>query len=234
MSNFPASTGGATRQVLKVGMIVIVGVLVGGACSGKSTSASSRSTTTTSSTTTATSTTVLATTSTTAVAAPVTTAPPATSIPIAAQPVMCTTGQLTISLVGAQGGLSHAGYIILFKNTGNPCQIHGYPGLDGVNSDGVVVVSAQRTPNGMLGGLPNGVTAEPNVDLTTGQTASAIFEGIDGPVASLGPCAQYTVLVITPPNETHSVRIASPDPTDPICYPQVHPVVAGSTGGANT
>jgi len=151
-----------------------------------------------------------------------------------AEPALCTTGQLTITIAGIQGGLSHAGEVILFKNTGNSCQLHGYPGVDGVNSNGVVVVSAQRTPNGYLGGLPAGATTGPNVQLSDGQTASALFEGIDGPIASQGPCAAYTTVAVTPPNETHTIHITPPGgPNNPLCYPEIHPVVAGTTGDAN-
>ncbi|MDQ6617302.1 MAG: DUF4232 domain-containing protein [Actinomycetota bacterium] len=148
------------------------------------------------------------------------------------QAVACTTRQLSISLAGTPGGLSHFGYVIAFKNTGDPCQLHGYPGLDGVSSNGVVVVSAQRTPNGYLGGLPEGVTAGPNVQLGSGQSASALFEGINGPVASLGPCTTYVAVVIIPPNETQAVRLAFAGGAY-LCYLQIHPVVAGATGDAN-
>jgi len=231
MSNVRTPRTGAPRHGFTTAVLAVAGMLVVGACSGKSTSANSGSTTTISSTTTSTSTTVPSSPSTTAATAPATTTP-STATPIAAQPVACTTGQLAISLFGVNGGLSHAGYVIDFKNTGDGCQLHGYPGLDGVSSDGAVVVSAQRTPNGYLGG-PSGSTVEPNVELSSGQTASALFEGIDGPVASLGPCHTFAAVVITPPNETESVHLPFSGGAY-LCYPQIHPVVAGTTGDAYT
>jgi len=229
MSNFKANTAGASMNRLRVRAMILAGVLLVGACSGKNKSAGGS---TTSVATTSPSTSVPSSTSPTA-AAVTTTSPKATptTTPVLAQPALCTTGQLTITIAGIQGGLSHAGEVILFKNTGNACQLHGYPGVDGVNGDGVVVVSAQRTPGGYLGGLPFGATAGPNVELSDGQTASALLEGTDGPIASQGPCAAYTTVAVTPPNETHTVHITSPGGT--LCYPQIHPVVAGTTGDAN-
>ncbi len=114
--------------------------------------------------------------------------------------------------------------------------LHGYPGLDGVDKingfSSQVVVQARRTPSGYVGGLGRGdastIVTEPNVVLATGQQASALFEGSTGVVASQ-PCPSYSTLVVTPPNETHSVRIAS---TYNLCYLEIHPVVPGMTGGA--
>ena len=140
---------------------------------------------------------------------------------------MCTTAQLTISLGVMQSGLSHYGDILLFKNNGPTCALHGYPGLDADNAAGVAVVHAQRTQSGYLGGLGQGV-AEPTVSLTTGQTASALFEGYAPGVLST-PCPAYSTLVVTPPNETHPVRLLSPQT---VCQIQIHPVVPGASGDA--
>ena len=224
MPNFKAHPGGR----LTVTVIALAGVLLMAACSAKG---KSSATPTTSAAATSTSTTTPSSTSTTAAALPTTSTkatPSSSTTP--AQPALCTTGQLTITIAGIQGGLGHAGEVILFKNTGNACQLHGYPGADGVNDNGVVVVSARRTPSGYLGGLPSASTGGPNVTLTDGQTASALFEGINGAVASLGPCPDYTAVAVTPPNETHTVHLSSPGGT--LCYPEIHPVVAGMTGDA--
>jgi hypothetical protein len=133
-----------------------------------------------------------------------------------------------ISVMGIQGGAGHGGYLLLFKNTGPTCILHGYPGLDAVDGNGSVVESAARTPNGYLGGINAGATV-PTVALKTGQTASALFEGLYGPISGGAPCPPYAALLTTPPNETHSVRL----PTSySLCYLQIHPVVPGTTGGA--
>lgn len=161
-----------------------------------------------------------------------TTAPPTSpspTSPVSVGPTTCSTDQLTISMKGISGGAGHGGYAILFKNTGKACTLHGYPGLDAVDASGKVVVSAQRTTNGYLGGLTVGA-AEPTVELQTGQTVSTLFEGHIGPISGGPSCPPYVALLITPPNETHSVRLTS-DYT--LCYLEVHPVVQGATGGAN-
>ena len=140
-------------------------------------------------------------------------------------PAGCTTSQLTIAIAGIDGGLGHAGSVVLFANTGNVCTLRGYPGLDATDANGKVVVSAKRTQNGYLGG-PTGL---PQVVLQTNEVASALFEGLSGPLEGGPPCPAYVTLVITPPNETDSVQIPS---IYSLCYLEIHPVVLGSTGGA--
>ncbi len=145
----------------------------------------------------------------------------------------CTAAQLTISIHGGTGGAGHGGKVIHFLNGGKTCVVHGYPGLDAVNSSGQVVVHAKRTATGYLGGpglgATTGAVTSADIVLTPGHEASALFEGWNGPVDSLGPCPSYTAVLVTPPNETHSAQVAS-DYT--LCYLEVHPVVAGGTGGA--
>ncbi len=87
------------------------------------------------------------------------------------------------------------------------------------------------TPVGYLGGSGS----EPTVELHTGQVASAVFEGLGGPLPGGPACTPYSTLLVTPPNNTQPVRIPSPAPyNNSPCYPQIHPIVAGTTGGANT
>ncbi|MDQ1392998.1 MAG: hypothetical protein QOF30_1975 [Acidimicrobiaceae bacterium] len=108
--------------------------------------------------------------------------------------------------------------------------MHGYPGADGLAADGAHVVSARRTTNGYLAGVGL-LGPEPTVSLATGTTASASVEGLLAPTPSQSACPTYTTLLITPPNETHSVRLA----TGSLCDLEIHPVVPGSTGrGPNT
>lgn len=136
----------------------------------------------------------------------------------------CATRQLTITLRGL-AGLGHGGYVLEFHNRGRLCALYGYPGVDGLNRGGHAVISARRTPRGYLGGLGQGVP-EKAVTLARGQTASAILEGLNAPLPS-APCRRYSSLEVTPPGETHSVRLAS---ASGLCYPQIHPVVPGLTG----
>jgi len=98
-----------------------------------------------------------------------------------------------------------------------------------VDTKATVLVSAQRTPSGYLGGLATG-TAVRSVELEPGASASALFEGLTGPLPARPPCPQYAALAVTPPNETHAVRIPS---SYSLCYLEVHPITAGTSGGTN-
>jgi len=143
-----------------------------------------------------------------------------------AAPATCQRKELGITLTVAQGGLSHNGYVIEFKNRGVACTITGYPGVDALNAAGRRVLSATRTKAGYLGGVESGPI--PKVNLASGKTASAILEWID-----LGspPCPRARSLRITPPNASKSV-VLSPKSlkVQTLCRVQVHPVVPGTTG----
>jgi Domain of unknown function (DUF4232) len=143
----------------------------------------------------------------------------------AAAPVSCHGKQLGTTVTVAQGGLSHQGDLIEFRNHGVACTITGYPGVDALNAEGHRVLSATRTKSGYLGGVWSGPI--PTVRLATGQTASAMVEWGD-----LGsPCPRAQSLRITPPNAVHSV-VLSPKSLKPqtLCRFQVHPVVPGTSG----
>lgn len=137
---------------------------------------------------------------------------------------LCTVRQLTITMHGV-AGLGHVGDVLDFHNRGTQCMLYGYPGADGLDRQGLPVVSARRTPRGYLGGLGQRVP-EKAVLLNPGQTASALLEGLASSTPP-APCRHYTSLEVTPPGETRSVRFAV---AGAICSPQIHPVVPGTTG----
>lgn len=155
-------------------------------------------------------------------------AAPVTSVGGTPGTSMCLTTQLAVRVEGAEGGLSHAGSAIVFKNNGRPCVVSAYPGVDGLGPKGEVVVSARRTPGGYVGGVGSG-GSRPTVELATGSSASALLEGIIAPVDGAPPCPVATSLLITPPNETHSVRLAV---RFELCGLEIHPVVPGTTSSA--
>jgi len=138
----------------------------------------------------------------------------------------CAAGQVSVSLGQGTAGLGHAGFTLLFTNTGTaPCALTGYPGAALVAAGGRQL-QVRRTPNGYLGGLSATAKANPVVRLAPRQAASALLEGLDS-TSSGGPCPAYDALLVTPPNSTVTSRLAR---TVSICRPQVHPVVPGSTG----
>ncbi len=111
---------------------------------------------------------------------------------------------------------------ILFKNiSSRTCVLQGYPGVAGLNAAGQQVTQAVRTPFTHVG-------APSAISLAPGQTASAPVQGSDVPVGSATTCTSYPALLVTPPNETHSQRLAV---TLPGCNGlRVGPVVAGTAG----
>jgi hypothetical protein len=152
----------------------------------------------------------------------------------------CHNGQIAVSGAGGGSGLGHQDQVILFTNQSqSTCALSGYPGVAGLDAQGNQRVQAERTPYGYLGGLQFGTTTPPSVSLAPGRTASAIVEGTDNPVGSATSCPSYPTLLVTPPNLTVSVRVTvtglGTNPRGlPGCSPiDVHPVVPGSSGGAN-
>jgi len=144
---------------------------------------------------------------------------------------------VTITDSGGGAGLGHEDQVILFTNQSLlSCTMSGYPGVAGLNVQGVQAVQAVRTPGGYLGGLHSGATTLPKVSLAAGQVASATVEGTDNPVGTATSCPYYPYLLVTPPNLMVSVRVnvsglGTVTTGLPGCSPiEVHPVVPGSTG----
>ena len=143
----------------------------------------------------------------------------------------CTTAVLSVSLGRSDAGAGHVGTVVLFRNTGTgPCVLSGYPGVAALDAQGAQVAQARRTANGYLGGLQSGLTTGPTVTLTAGGEASALVEGTDVPSGSATSCPSYPAVLITPPGETHSVRLALAAPFPGCSDLLVHPVVPGTTG----
>ncbi|WP_231386802.1 DUF4232 domain-containing protein [Nocardia sp. BMG111209] len=110
--------------------------------------------------------------------------------------------RLTFSLVGAAA----------------PCTLSGYPGVD--SGAGGPLLHATRTPRGFMGGLPTGDDTAPVIRLDADHLAHAIVEGVAVDAAGNG-CAQYSSLLVTPPDSTETTTVTVPIDT---CALQVHPV----------
>lgn len=200
--------------------VVAVGLAgaVLGACGGGSSPPAARHATTTTTTAPSTSTTAAGVTTTTAAATATT----------AAGGHGCGFSQLAVSS-SSQGAAGHIGVVLVFKNTSTAtCTLVGYPGVAGLDSAGQQVVQATRTPSGFMGGISG--STPPTVTLAPGASASALIESTDVPTGNETSCPTYASLLVTPPNTTQSVTIAQ---SLPGCSGlQVHPVVAGTSGGA--
>jgi len=157
-----------------------------------------------------------------------TTAAPSTTRP---GPAPCTTAGLEVSSESGQGAMGHEDAPIVFRNRGaGKCRLSGYPGVAGLDDAGHQVTEARRTAHGFMGGLPLENQTPPIVELAPGETASALVEGTSRPPDTVPSCASYAALLVTPPDETHSVRVAV---ALPACSGlEVHPVVPGPNGGA--
>ena len=126
----------------------------------------------------------------------------------------------------ASGGAGHEGIVVVFTNrSGATCVVQGYPGAAGVNAAGAQVVQAARTLTGYLGGCH--CSAPQAVPLAPGQQASSLLEGDSG---GGDECLVVTSVLVTPPDTRTSTVIAMRVYN---CRLQIHPVVPGTTGGAN-
>jgi hypothetical protein len=144
----------------------------------------------------------------------------------ASAPPGCTPAHTVVS-IGQQGAATgHVGIPLLFHNSGTaPCTLTGYPGAALVH--GRRHLDVARTPQGFIGGLSPRARANPLVRLAPGGVASAILEGEDFNPQTSAACPRYSGLLITPPNQTVTVRVTL---SLTICDPQIHPVVAGTSG----
>lgn len=135
---------------------------------------------------------------------------------------VCATKQLRITISAVPGGADHLGAAVRFANRGTRCTLRGYPDLAGVTASGRLVVRARRTRDGYLGGAKK----IKKVVVDHGQTASALYEGLDGPPPGHA-CPKYGYVRITPPGDRHSVHLRD---GRGLCSPEIHPVIAGRTG----
>ena len=125
-------------------------------------------------------------------------------------------------------GAGHRFLVLRFNNVGQAtCTISGYPKVDLVDGSGKVVAHARQTPNGQAG-LPSDTTEPPVVTLTAGKSASTVLEASAIPAGDDPPCKDYA-LMVTAPGQTEAVSAGPAQMPD--CDVQVHPVVAGDTGG---
>lgn len=138
----------------------------------------------------------------------------------------CSATQLTITTGAGDSGMTHRSVVLIFTNVGpTACQMMGYPGVAAVNAQGTQIEQARRELSGYLGGTKS--SAPPTVPVPAGQSASALVEALA--VGSDGSaCTPYAALMVTPPDETRSTKVAWPgEGCDSLT---VHPAVPGNTG----
>lgn len=148
----------------------------------------------------------------------------------------CTTSELWIRISDDLAAAMSNGALVTFTNTSNhACSITGYPSVRAVDSSGDVIASAIASPAGYLGGYMGSATELPVIQLSTGESASALVEGSDqgiGVDQSYSPCPKYEWLVVGAPGSSETVAISAWLPDEgmdlPGCVtPTVHPVLPG-------
>jgi hypothetical protein len=141
----------------------------------------------------------------------------------------CAPPYLRLTERSVHGGLSHAGYVLLFTNTGQiACWMTGYPRLAILDGRDRQIIQAIPTPRGYLGGLRNPKPPFPAAVLAAGETASALLEGLVVDSRSGKGCPTEHALLSTPPATTSPLKVVA---VTTICSQvQIHPVVAGGSG----
>jgi hypothetical protein len=160
----------------------------------------------------------------------VTTDPPAQTPPAtkAASIAECTVSGLTIVTHPGDASSGHRSVIIVFTNKGPAtCLMQGYPGVAALDSHDKQIAQATRTKNGYLGGLSAALQI-PEVDLARNESSSAMVEALAFNAGDGSACVAYAGLLVTPPDETHSVKVAWG--SDGCSDLQIHPVVTGTSG----
>jgi uncharacterized protein DUF4232 len=137
----------------------------------------------------------------------------------------CALSQLNVSASNGGAGSTHRAAVLVFRNTSTvTCHLAGYPGVAALNGSDQQVAQATRTMSGYLGGAKSMAT----VQLPPGQSASATVETLAIDATTGNSCTPYAGILVTPPNETHSIKLAWPN--DGCSNLQIHPVVPGTTG----
>lgn len=142
----------------------------------------------------------------------------------------CQEDHLSIAVQSAGAGLGHFAYRIVLTNIGpGACELSGYLRATLVGGpSSAPTLAAKETKRGYLGGLRSESERLPVVVLRAPRgRASALVEGTDVPDGDATTCANYTTLNIA---RIKGWAYAFPIRFTGCSRPQIHPLVAGSTG----
>lgn len=161
---------------------------------------------------------------------------PATSSPTPSSPPSSGTAgtsatggcRLDVTARGVGAAAGHTGLVLVLTNTGtSECSLTGYPAVTAHDASGAVLATARPTPSGYLGGAPDVPASPSQVTLPAAGEASALLEWATLP-SDGATCAAVTQLRVTAPGTQQPVDV----PLEAtMCDPEVHPIVAGTTGG---
>ena len=163
----------------------------------------------------------------TGIAPPTTTQPPSDQAAPPPAETDCALSQLSVTDSNGSARSTHRAVVLVFANTSSTtCHLTGYPGVAALNASDQQIAQATRTLSGYLAG----VRAVAQVQLAPGASASATVEALAVDPTTGNACTRYAGILVTPPNETHSIKL--PWPNDGCASLQIHPVVQGTTGSA--
>ena len=137
----------------------------------------------------------------------------------------CKTAQLHIVLANQGSALSHRGLLFTLTNTSTTtCELFGYPGFELVSGNQVLTQDPQRGSGYIYQDPgPHRVVLNPGAGASFGVTTADV-----SPTQS--QCPQSDAALVTPPDETHTARVAAATPGCARTTPSVTAVVSGVTG----
>jgi hypothetical protein len=143
----------------------------------------------------------------------------------AGQPAECKTAQLHIVLASQGAALGHRGLLFTMTNVStSTCELFGYPGFELVSGNQVLTQDPQRGSGYVYQDPgPHRVVLNPGAGASFGVTTADV-----SPTQS--QCPQSDAALVTPPDETHTARVAAATPGCSRTTPAVTAVVAGVTG----
>lgn len=137
--------------------------------------------------------------------------------------------QLSIAYGPMDSGSGHCGIPLIFTNVGESViTLAGYPKVAALDANGDPVEEARQEPSGYLGGLRGEDAEFPTVDLSPGQSASAMVESMTFEEANGRASRPYVSISVTPPGESQAAVLEWE--CDGGSELQIHPVVPGETG----
>jgi hypothetical protein len=132
---------------------------------------------------------------------------------------------LHIALAGQGSAVAHRGLLFTLTNTSSTtCELFGYPGFELVSGNQVLTEDPRRGSGYIYQDPgPHRVMLDPG--------AGASFGVTTGDVSPAGSqCLQSDAALATPPDETHTARVAVSTPGCARTSPDVTAVVSGLTG----
>lgn len=148
-----------------------------------------------------------------------------TTTPPAATLSECLTAQLHIALASQGAAVAHRGLLFTLTNTSSSrCELIGYPGFELVSGNQVLTEDPQRGSGYIYQDPgPHRIVLDPGAAASFGVTTADV-----SPTQS--QCPQSDAALVTPPDETHTARIAVVTPGCARTSPEVTAIVSGLGG----